>query len=78
MRGPLEGRFLEVKITPPEEYPKERPVLKFKSKINADFVDSSGNVDATKIAALSGWTHSGKMAAVLGELRALCEGLKVS
>jgi ubiquitin-protein ligase len=41
----LRGRFLSVRVTPPSDYPKSPPTIKFVSKVNLPgIVDASGNV----------------------------------
>jgi len=78
MVGPLEGRFLELTVTPPEDYPKVAPEIKFRSKINAEFVDKSGLVQASAIATLSAWKHSFRITDALAEIKSKCDGLPPS
>ncbi|KAL0227498.1 hypothetical protein RCL1_003642 [Eukaryota sp. TZLM3-RCL] len=63
------GRFYELSIVCGPNYPNAPPTLKFKSKINMNCVDSSGNVIVSQVPVLSNWNNSYTIEAVLESIR---------
>jgi ubiquitin-conjugating enzyme E2 variant len=50
------GRFLEIKYTCGNNYPKVPPTFKFVNRVNLPCVDNHGNVIPGKLATLRNWT----------------------
>lgn len=54
--GGLVGRFLTLRVVPPQDYPKVPPTVKFVSKVNLPgVIDSSGNVSLVLTDWPAGW-----------------------
>mmetsp|Transcript_24739 Transcript_24739/g.30435 ORF Transcript_24739/g.30435 Transcript_24739/m.30435 type:complete len:147 (-) Transcript_24739:302-742(-) len=65
-----DGRFYELKISCPENYPAEPPKVRFVSKVNMTCVDSkTGNVIFSKIPTTRNWNRNMGIEQVLASLR---------
>lgn len=65
-----DGRFYELKITCPENYPASPPQIKFVSKINMTCVDSkSGAIHSHKLPATKNWSRNMGIEQVLTSIR---------
>jgi ubiquitin-conjugating enzyme E2 variant len=67
----LEPRLWFLTLHAGQNYPKEPPVVKFTSRINADFVDARGNVNSSKLNTLREWKPSLGLINVLVEIKSL-------
>ncbi len=65
-----DGRFYELKITCPDNYPATPPVVKFVSKINMTCVDAkTGLVNHSKLPATKNWNRNMGIEQILTSLR---------
>lgn len=65
-----DGRFYELKISCPDSYPAEPPIVKFISKVNMTCVDPrTGVVQNSKLPAMRNWNRNLGIEQVLTSLR---------
>ena len=65
-----ENRIYSLRITCPESYPNQPPLIQFISKVNLPCVhQTTGRIDPGKLPCLAHWKRTYTMEAVLTELR---------
>jgi ubiquitin-conjugating enzyme E2 variant len=51
-------RFYELRIICPDKYPAVPPEVRFITRLNANFADSSGKVNNNKVPAMKSWDRN--------------------